>query len=317
LIRDEATNLLSDRGNVTVDERTNTLLVQDTSDKLTEIRKIVETLDVPVRQVLIESRIVIANEDFSKDLGVKFGYSHNGNLKNIAINPLNSKSGFLSTLGGGIGGDVSYAGGTTSFNIDGSENYIVDLAVAGAVGNFKYAVGKVGSYLLQLELTALQAEGRGEVISAPRVITANQREAVIESGTEIPFLEASSSGATSISFKKAVLSLRVTPQITPDDRIIMDLAVNQDSVGQVFSGIPSIDTNELRTQVLVDNGETVVLGGIYESTNRKDKTSVPFFGDLPYLGKLFQRTEVEATKQELLIFVTPKIIKETLSLSSR
>ncbi len=316
LIRDEATNLLSDRGNVTVDERTNTLLVQDTSDKLSEIRKIVETLDVPVRQVLIESGIVIANEDFSKDLGVRFGYSHEANRKALAINPLNFKSGFQSSIGGGLPGNTNY-GDTTTFNVDGLENYLVDLAVAGAVGNFKYSVGKVGSYLLQLELTALQIEGRGEVISAPRVITANQREAVIESGTEIPFLEASSSGATSISFKKAVLSLRVTPQITPDDRIIMDLAVNQDSVGQVFSGIPSIDTNELRTQVLVDNGETVVLGGIYESTNRDDRSSVPFFGDLPYLGKLFQRTAVEATKQELLIFVTPKIIKETLSLSSR
>lgn len=316
LIKDEATNLLSDRGNVTVDERTNTLLVQDTSDKLSEIRKIVETLDVPVRQVLIESRIVIANEDFAKDLGVKFGYSHESNAKANAINPLNSKSGFTSGLGGGIPGDVLYSG-TTTFHTGGLENYIVDLAVAGAAGNFKYTVGKIGSYLLQLELTALQAEGRGEVISAPRVITANQSEAVIESGTEIPFLEASSSGATSISFKKAVLSLRVTPQITPDDRIIMDLSINQDSVGQVFSGIPSIDTNELRTQVLVDNGETVVLGGIYESTNRDDKTSIPFFSDLPYLGKLFQRTEVEATKQELLVFITPKIIKETLSLSPR
>ncbi len=316
LIRDESNNLLSERGNVTVDDRTNTLLVQDTADKLTEIRKVVEALDVPVRQVLIESRIVVANEDFSKDLGVKFGYSHAGNRKNLAINPLNSKSGFRSSVGGGIAGDVNY-GGNTTFNVDGLENYIVDLAAAGAVGNFKYTVGKVGSYLLQLELTALQAEGRGEVISAPRVITANQRQALIESGTEIPFLEASSSGATSISFKKAVLSLQVTPQITPDDRIIMDLTVNQDSVGQVFSGIPSIDTNELQTQVLVDNGETVVLGGIYESTNRDDRTSVPWFGDLPYLGKLFQRTEVEANKQELLVFVTPKIIKESLSLSSR
>ena len=191
------------------------------------------------------------------------------------------------------------------------------MAAAGPAANFKYAIGKVGSYLLQLELTALQAEGRGEVISAPRVITANQKEALIESGTEIPYLEASSSGSTSVSFKKAVLSLRVTPQITPDDRVILDLTVNKDSVGQVFSGIPSIDTNHLTTQVLVDNGETVVLGGIFESDNRDDKTSVPFFGDLPYLGRLFKRTQNNAKKQELLVFVTPKIIKETLSLSAR
>ncbi len=315
MIKDDANNLLSDRGNVSVDERTNTLLVQDTGDKLSEVRSVVEALDVPVRQVLIESRIVVANEDFAKDIGVRFGYSHQGNRKADTLDGL-GRGGFKSSLGGGQPGDTTYAG-TTSFNTDGNENYIVDLAAAGAAGNLKYAVGKIGSYFLQLELTALQAEGRGEVISAPRVITANQREAIIESGTEIPYLEASSSGATSISFKKAVLSLKVTPQITPDDRIIMDLAVNQDSVGQVFSGIPSIDTNELTTQVLVDNGETVVLGGIYESSNRDDKTSVPFFGDIPYLGRLFKRNQSNVSKQELLVFVTPKIIKETLSLSAR
>ncbi|MEQ8663378.1 MAG: type IV pilus secretin PilQ, partial [Gammaproteobacteria bacterium] len=163
---------------------------------------------------------------------------------------------------------------------------------------------------------ALQAEGKGEVISAPRVITANQREAVIEAGTEIPFQQATSSGATAVQFKKAVLSLRVTPQITPDDRIIMELAVNKDAVGQVFNGIPSIDTQEVTTEVLVDNGETVVLGGIYESTSRDDVTSVPFFGELPYLGRLFKRTSTRTDKQELLVFVTPKILSETLSLSA-
>ncbi|MGE0484692.1 MAG: type IV pilus secretin PilQ [Gammaproteobacteria bacterium] len=316
LIKDESNNLLSERGNVSVDDRTNTLLVQETSDKLAEVRAVVEALDVPVRQVLIESRIVVANEDFSKDLGVRFGFSHSGNIQNRAIDPQSQRSGFVSELGGGQPGDITY-GGTTTYNTDGNENYIVDLAAAGAAGNFKYAVGRIGSYFLQLELTALQAEGRGEVISSPHVITANQREAVIESGTEIPYLEASSSGATAVSFKKAVLSLKVKPQITPDDRIIMDLSVNRDSVGQVFSGIPSVDTNEVTTQVLVDNGETVVLGGIYESTNRDDKTSVPFFGDLPYLGRLFKRTQNSATKQELLVFVTPKILNEAVSLSAR
>ena len=311
-------NLLSPRGNVTVDDRTNTLIVQETADKLTEIRNVVKALDTPVRQVLIESRIVIANEDFSKDIGVRFGYSHSGNIKNARPSPSGSgvSSGLSSFLGGGIEGDVKYPQ-TTSFHTDDLENYIVDLATSGQAANFKYAVGKLGSYLLQLELTAMQQEGKGEVISAPRVITANQHEAIIESGTEIPYLEASSSGATAVSFKKAVLSLKVTPQITPDDRLIMDLAVNKDSVGQVFAGIPSIDTNELNTQVLVDDGDTVVLGGIFESENRDDKTSVPWFGDLPYLGRLFKRTENTASKQELLVFVTPKIIKETLSLSKR
>lgn len=314
LLKAEENNLLSDRGNVSVDERTNTLLVQDTGDKLSEIRSVVEALDIPVRQVLIESRIVIANEDFAKNLGVKFGYSHQGNRKADQLDGL-GRGGFKSSLGGGIPGDVEYAG-TTSFHTDGQENYIVDLAAAGAAGNLKYAVGKIGSYFLQLELTALQAEGRGEVISAPRVITANQREAVIEAGTEIPFQQATSSGATAVQFKKAVLSLRVTPQITPDDRVIMELAVNKDAVGQVFNGIPSIDTQEVTTEVLVDNGETVVLGGIYESTNRDDVDSVPFFGDLPYLGRLFKRTQTSSDKQELLVFVTPKILSETLSLSA-
>ena len=318
MFEDEKNKLLSPRGHATIDERTNTVLVQDTADKITELRNLVKVLDIPVRQVLIESRIVIANEDFSKDIGVRFGYSHNGNLKNSRPSPSGSgvSSGLSSFLGGGIEGDIKYPQ-NTSFHTDDLENYIVDLATSGQAANFKYAVGKLGSYLLQLELTAMQQEGKGEVISAPRVITANQHEAIIESGTEIPYLEASSSGATAVSFKKAVLSLKVTPQITPDDRLIMDLAVNKDSVGQVFSGIPSIDTNELNTQVLVDDGDTVVLGGIFESENRDDKTSVPWFGDLPYLGRLFKRTENTASKQELLVFVTPKIIKETLSLSKR
>lgn len=317
LLKADENNLLSDRGNVSVDERTNTLLIQDTSEQLSDIRGVVQALDIPVRQVLIESRIVIANEDFSKDLGVRFGYSHFNDPKNAALTSANgTKSDFISGIGGGIPGDVDY-NGTTSFNTDGLENYIVDLGVAGPAAAFKWSIGRIGSYLLQLELSALQAEGRGEVVSSPRVITANQKEAIIEAGTEIPYQEASSSGATAISFKKAVLSLRVTPRITPDDRIIMDLAVNKDSVGQVFAGVPSIDTNEVSTQVLVANGDTVVLGGIFESEHRDDVTSVPFFGDLPYLGRLFKNTSVDSTKQELLVFVTPKILKDSLSLSSR
>ena len=308
-------NLLSARGNISIDERTNTLIVQDTADKVSEIRALVQSLDIPVRQVLIESRIVIANEDFSKNLGVKFGYSKSVDSRNSSI--ASKKGDDLQTLiGGGKAGDVNYHG-TTSYNTTGLENYIVDLAAPGAASAFKFAVGKVGSYLLQLELSAMQQEGKGEVISAPRVITANQKEATIESGTEIPYKEASSSGAATVAFKKATLSLKVTPQITPDERIIMDLAVTKDSVGQIFNGIPSIDTNQLTTQVLVDNGETVVLGGIFESTLRDDKTSVPFFGDLPYLGRLFKRTQNTANKQELLVFVTPKIVREALSLSAR
>lgn len=308
LIKADQNNLLSERGNVSIDERTNTLLVQETADKLAEIRKLVANLDIPVRQVLIESRIVVANEDFSRDLGVRFGYSKNTTRDGTAANDR-----LFGTVGGKIAGDTDF-GGTTSFNTDGRENFIVNLPVASPAASLGLAVGKIGSHLLQLELSALQAEGRGEVISSPRVITANQKEAIIESGTDIPFQEATSSGATSVSFKKAVLALRVTPQITPDDRIIMDLTVSQDAVGQVFAGVPSIDTRQVTTQVLVDNGETVVLGGIYEQSNRRDSTRVPFFGDLPYLGVLFKNTSVEQSKRELLIFVTPKILKEGLQI---
>jgi type IV pilus assembly protein PilQ len=306
LLKAKENNLLSARGNITVDQRTNTLLVQDTVENLTDIRKVVEALDVPVKQVLIESRIVIANEDFGRELGVRFGYSKRFDRRRNRVN----------AIGGGIDGDVNYEG-TTTFNSDGLENYIVDLPVNPAAAAFKWSVGRIGSYLVQLELSAMQTEGRGEVIASPQVITANQKEATIESGTEIPYQEASAAGATAVSFKKAVLSLKVTPQITPDDRVIMDLRVNNDSVGQVFAGVPSIDTKQVQTQVLVENGETVVLGGIFTSTNNKDQTKVPFFGDLPYLGHLFKRTSVEQRKRELLIFVTPKILKESLSLSQK
>jgi len=307
LLKTEANNLISERGNVAVDERTNTLLIQETGDKLAEIRKLVATLDIPVRQVLIESRIVIANEDFSRELGVKFGYSHLDDPKDPGGRDV------FSTIGGKIEGDTEFAAGTTSFHTDNKENFIVNLPVNEPAAALGLAVGKIGEYLLQLELSALQAEGRGEVISSPRVITANQKEAVIESGTDIPFQEATSSGATSVSFKKAVLSLRVTPHITPDDRIIMDLQVNKDAIGEVFAGVPSIDTNNITTQVLVDNGETVVLGGVYEQTNRSDIRRVPFFGELPYLSWLFKNTLVQLDKSELLIFVTPRILKENLA----
>ena len=306
LIKADANNLLSERGNVAVDERTNTLLIQETGDKLVEIRQLVSTLDVAVRQVLIESRIVVANEDFSRDLGVRFGVSQ------ASEHPSGRNDSFY-TVGGRIPGDVNY-GATTSFHTEDLENYIVDLPIGSPAGALGIAVGNIGSYLLQLELTALQTEGRGEVVSSPRVITANQKEAVIESGTEIPYREASSSGAATVTFKKAVLSLRVTPHITPDDRIIMDLAVNKDAIGEIFDGVPSIDTSNISTQVLVENGETVVLGGVYEQTNRSDTRRVPFLGELPYVGWLFKSTELQNDKQELLIFVTPKILKGTLAL---
>lgn len=315
LLKAEANKLVSERGNVSVDQRTNTLLIQETAEKLAEMRKVITTLDVPVRQVLIESRIVIANQDFSRELGVRFGYSKNtfGSTGPVVDN-------FGAIVGGTRPGTVNFADTGTAFTDPdtGNENFLVDLPVPTPAGAIGLAVGKIGSYLLQLELSALQAEGRGEVVSSPRVITTDQKEAVIEQGTEIPYLSSTSSGATDITFKKAVLSLRVTPHITPDDRINMSIQVNKDAVGQLIqlsnSSVPSIDTRNVTTEVLVDNGETVVLGGIYEHSNRNDVRRVPFFGELPYFGTLFRTTANSRNKDELLIFVTPKVLKESLTL---
>jgi len=305
LLKAEENSLMTDRGRVSVDERTNILLVRDTADAINSIRELVATLDIPVRQVLIEARIVIADDSFNRDLGVRFGVSYAWN-----INGGNRTQG---NIGGGLGGDSNFGGtvGSGDFlSSGGNQNLLVDLPIGNPASAIKFAVVSIPDFILQLELQALQLEGRGEVISNPRVVTANQKEATIEQGTEIPFQEASSSGATSTSFKKAVLSLKVTPQITPDDRVIMDLAVTQDTVGREFSGIPSVDTRSIVTQVLVDNGDTVVLGGIYEQVKREDIEKVPFFGDLPYLSWLFKTTSIRDEKTELLIFVTPKILKD-------
>jgi type IV pilus assembly protein PilQ len=293
---------MSERGMATVDERTNTLLVQDTAAKLAEIRKLIAQLDIPVRQVLIESRIVLANNDFARELGVQFGVAKQTSYDN----------GHQVVVGGTQGNGFTVTGPQTGFDPgDGTEGLLVDLPAIGAVSSIGLAIGKLGSHLLQLELSALESEGKGEVISSPRVLTSNQKAAFIETGTEIPYQEASSSGATATSFKKAVLRLEVTPQITPDDRIIMDLLINKDSVGNItVNNVPTIDTNEVSSQVLVDNGETLVLGGIYEETNTHSVTRAPFFGELPVVDWLFKRTVNQHDKQELLIFVTPKIVKE-------
>ncbi len=306
LLLSQTGRMLTDRGSVTVDERTNTLLISDTSDQLSEIRSLVHRLDVPVRQVLIESRIVIATDDFNKDIGVRWGVNRNTTG--------NDGSGFI--LSGNDSGITELANGDDL----GPGRFNVNLPGANAAGSLAVALAKLPlGTLLELELSAMQAEGTGEVISSPRVITANQHEAYIEQGVEIPYLEASSSGSTSVSFRKAVLALKVTPQITPDDRIVMDLKINKDTVGQIFSAgslnVPSIDTREVSTQVLVDNGETVVLGGVYEQNILDEVNLVPFFGNLPLLGRFFQHTTKQDEKSELLVFVTPKIIKENVSLS--
>ncbi len=313
LLQSASGGLLSERGAVTVDDRTNTLLISDTADQLADIRALVHRLDVPIRQVLIESRIVIASDDFNKDIGVRWGLNRN-TAGVIGDNNGQTQDGFA--LSGNANGIANLLNGS---DLD-SNRFNVNLPGNNAGGSLAVALAKLPfGTLLELELSAMQAEGKGEVISSPRVITANQHEAHIEQGVEIPYLEASSSGATSVSFRKAVLGLTVTPQITPDDRIVMDLQINKDTVGEIFSAgninVPSIDTREVATQVLVDNGETVVLGGVYEQNLLDSVDMVPFFGKLPLIGRFFQHTIHQDDKTELLVFVTPKIIKENVSLS--
>jgi type IV pilus assembly protein PilQ len=314
--------LLSKRGSVAVDERTNTLLLQDSSDRLDDIRRLVGTLDIPIRQVQIEARIVIVNDEFTRELGARVGYTGvraNGNDGVFAT------SGTVAATDSVAGSALdNLAGGTGPFPVDiptGSagapQRYNVNLPVASPAGSLAFML--LGSdYLVDLEISAAQAEGRGEVISTPRVITANQREASIQQGVEIPYQESASSGAATIQFKEAVLSLKVTPQITPDNRIILDLNVKKDSVGQIIVGgagqqVPSIDTREITTQVLVNDGQTVVLGGILETERRESEKKVPYLGDVPVLGHLFKSTSRTNNKDELLIFVTPKILREGVS----
>jgi len=325
LIKTQSNSLLSPRGSVTVDERTNTILLQDTSDRLSDIRRLVATLDIPVRQVQIEARIVIVSNDFKRDLGVIFGFT---NWQK------NGQNGLVSTTGTAAGIDTmsntfitgqnainnAINAGTQpvplpTFGIPAAANrYNVNLPVSNPAGTF--ALGILGNnFIVDLELSAAQAETQANIISSPRVVTANQKEASIEQGVEIPYQQSASSGATTIQFKKAVLALKVTPQITPDNRIIMDLDVRDDSVGNVVvaSGgvnVPSINTREIATQVLVNDGQTVVLGGILETTQREDDTKVPYLGDIPVLGHLFKNTSHQDNKDELMIFITPKIVHE-------
>jgi len=324
LVKSQGTDgLLSKRGTVSVDERTNTLLLQDTADRLDDIRRLVGTLDIPIRQVQIEARIVIVADDFSRELGVRAGFTGNA---------ANGNDGLYATSGTAQSVDTTLqsaldnlaSGSGTPYPVDiptgvvgAPSRYNVNLPVASPAGSLAFMI--LGSdYLVDLEISAAQNEGRGEIISTPRVITANQREASIEQGVEIPYEESASSGATTVQFKKAVLSLKVTPQVTPDNRIILDLNVKKDSVGQIFIGaggaqIPSIDTREITTSVIVNDGQTVVLGGILETERRESEKKVPWLGDIPGFGHLFKSTNKVNNKDELLIFVTPKILREGVS----
>ena len=310
ILRSGDASILTSRGSVTIDNRTNTLMVLETADKHEEITSLIQRLDVPVSQVLIESRIVIATDDFSRDLGVRAGVNASGSY-DPSSPTINNPDAFVG--GSGAATQHMMPTGFDRFNLPAQDSrYNVNFPAAAGASRIGLAV--LGSrYLVDLELSALQTEGRGEVISNPRVVTSNQHTARIEQGVDIPYQEASASGATSVSFQKAVLSLEVTPQITPDDRVSMDLRVNKDSVGGLYAGVPSIDTSSVETQVLVDNGDTVVLGGIYEHAKTEGARKVPLLGDIPVLGHLFRSTTRSEAKSELLIFVTPRILKEGMS----
>ncbi|MDP9064325.1 MAG: type IV pilus secretin PilQ [Pseudomonadota bacterium] len=308
-------SMLSARGSLSIDDRTNTLLVQDTAERLADIRRLVQTLDVPVRQVLIEARIVIVSETFERDLGARFG---------VTSATSNGGNGLLAVTGNGTGAsgmtgsaisNLASTGKTTPAAVPALANrYQVNLPAANTNGSIGLSL-LGGSYLIDLELSAAQNEGRSETISSPRVITANQKQATIMQGVQIPYQESASSGATTTQFKNAVLSLKVTPLITPDNRVIMDIDVSDDSIGrQVTSAtggsVPSIDTRQITTQVLVSDGQTVVLGGVLETAKSKSNNKVPFLADIPVLGNLFKNTTDINNKSELLIFITPKILRD-------
>ena len=287
------------------------MFIQDTARTLEQIQAVLNKVDVPVRQVMIESRLVIADEKFGKELGARVGVESFTTPGNNTL---------------AVGGSLDSTSATPRFNADGT---VVQAAGAGGLasnfpvssttnlGSLAFSLFRLpAGLLLNLELTALETDNRGKVVSSPRVTTANQQKAKIAQGTEIPYLEASASGAATVSFKEAVLSLEVTPQITPDNKIIMDLDVRKESVGTLFgpSQVPSINTQNIKTQVLVSNGETAVLGGIYEQEERNQVSKVPFFGDIPIIGNAFKTRSRQDDKTELLIFVTPKIMDESLTL---
>ena len=303
---EEGGSLISDRGSVVVDERTNSIVVTDTGAKLAEIRDLIEKVDIPIRQVMIEARIVIASSNIDEQLGIRWG----GGYLNVSGDKFASIAGDTASV---TNLNNQLIGGN---QVDMPSAPFVDLGVAEATSGF--AVGFTSADLfLTAELSALEASGESEVLSQPKIITGDKQKAVIKSGQEVPYQEGAASGATTTAFKEAVLKLDVTPNITPDDRVLLDLVVNQDSVGDLVpSGnggfIPTIDTTELTTQVLVGNGETVVLGGVFKNDELLKVEKVPVLGDLPYVGNLFKSTANSQQKTETLIFITPRILSDTL-----
>ncbi|MBI4123888.1 MAG: type IV pilus secretin PilQ [Betaproteobacteria bacterium] len=316
LLSDPNQRILSKRGSAVVDARTNTLFVQDTPARLDEVRKLLAKIDIPVRQVMIEARIVEANDSFSKNLGARLGYHDISPVPGTRVLGQNSPR---FSVGGGIA-DTGFHTGQTGTDPDFIGNaHSVNLPAAGLnlfnAGQFSFILFNSGATrFLNLEVSALEADGKGKIIASPRVLTADQVEALIEQGTEIPYQTATSSGATSISFRKAVLSLKVKPQITPDGNVIMTLDVTKDQVGSGVGTFVQINTKHVKTEVLVENGGTVVIGGIYEQNDRTDITKVPLLGDLPFIGFLFRNDATSNDKTELLVFITPRIVNERLTI---
>ncbi len=294
LIKNEDTSILSARGSVSVDERTNTLLIRDTAKSIEDIKRMVNILDIPIRQVIIEARMVTVKDNINEELGIRWGVT--------------DTDGQYASSGSLEGANSANAGLVPAL----ADRLNVNLPVANPAGALAFQVARLADgTILDLELSAMEKENKGEIIASPRITTSNQKEAYIEQGVEIPYQEAASSGATATQFKKAVLSLTVTPHITPDNKIILDLVVTQDTVSDVQSGqAPAIDTQRIGTQVLVNNGETIVLGGIYQQAIISTVSKVPVLGDIPYFGWLFRNTSQFNEKKELLIFVTPRIVTE-------
>jgi type IV pilus assembly protein PilQ len=317
LLSDPAQRILSKRGSAVVDTRTNVLFVQDTPSRLEEVRKLIAKIDIPVRQVMIEARIVEANDSFAKNLGVRLGvhdFAPNGHRLLGRNSPRFHIGGSLDdtgghAAGGAQGGSPTFIPGSLSSNLPAAG---LNAFPAGQVSLILF--NSAATRFLNLEISALEADGRGKIIASPRVLTADQVQAVIEQGTEIPYQSATSSGATAVTFRKANLSLRVKPQITPDGNVIMTLDVNKDQPGQQTASGLAINTKHVQTEVLVENGGTVVIGGIFEQTDRTDITKVPFFGDLPGIGVLFRNNTTTSAKTELLVFITPRIVSERLNI---
>lgn len=312
--RNSTGTILSERGQAIVDERTNSIILTDTEEKIEEFKRLVDRIDIPIRQVMIEARIVIANSDFRKELGTRIIgagvetspggsklFQASGRLEGIA-----NEDGVPANFFQDLDGDGELA----SMNV--LDSSLVNLGVPNPAGAFSWSI--LGSnFLLGLELSALQNSGYAEIVSQPKVITGDKQEAVIQSGTEIGYQEESASGGTTTSFKEAVLKLQVTPQITPDNRVIMDLEITQDSISGFENSIPILDITQLETQVLVSDGETVVLGGIYQTENTTATQKVPLLGDIPYLGRIFRKDIKREDKRELLLFITPRIMASNLN----